>query len=73
MKYNESQGMKAERGGSKWGAGKFANMPTEVKQQEYKKRSYAMGESLDDTIEGIDSNMEFNAGKVRNNKSKTMY
>lgn len=51
------------------GKGKFANMPTEVRQEEYAKVSYVTPAQLDDTITGIDASNKKSISKTRSNLS----
>ena len=46
----------------------FANMPTEVHQEEYPKRS-TLGYDIDDTITGIDQTIEHGKQDVRKHQS----
>ena len=46
----------------------FANMPTEVHQEEYPKLD-SLGYEIDDTITGIDEVVERGKGKVRKHVS----
>ena len=46
----------------------FANMPREVRQEEYPKRS-TLGYDIDDTITGIDQTIEHGKQDVRKHQS----
>lgn len=55
------------------GHGNMANMPQEVVMKMYPKYGAGTDEHLDDTIVGIDGQVNDTKGKMRKNYSKSMY
>lgn len=51
----------------------FANMPQEVVMREYPKVDFALNQSIDDTITGIDDTTRQVAGQMRRHKPKARY
>ena len=51
----------------------FANLPQEVIMKEYKKPDYTDFDNLDDTITGIDRQIDSDVMTARRHKSKSKY
>jgi hypothetical protein len=51
----------------------FANLPQEVIMKEYKKPDYTDFDNLDDTITGIDRQIDADVMQARRHKSKSKY
>lgn len=52
-----------DKSAPKKGGDQYANMPKEVIMEPFQKASYAMYDSLDDTLRGVDNNMDYNNRK----------